>query len=226
MNFLVILTIAFAPGIFWVWLISRWDKFHPEPRSLIIRTFILGLAVAVPVAVIEVFLYPEFNGTAQGPMSLMLAAYLSFIVAGFPEELGKFLVVRLSMYRSQHFDEPIDGLVYSSTAALGFASIENFVYLLSLGWEVILLRGFVSTLAHVFFSALWGYPLALYKTGRIKSRALIWVGLLASMIAHGVFNFLLFAQNNYTFLVILFFIGLGIMFFWALQHANKISHYR
>ena len=58
-------------------------------------------------------------------LSLGETAYLAFIVAGFTEELFKFLVVRTTIYKSPYFDEPIDGLVYSSAAALGFASLEN-----------------------------------------------------------------------------------------------------
>ena len=88
MNYLVILTIALAPGIFWLWIITRWDRYHPEPRSLIIRTFLLGMAIAVPLAIIEALLYPGSVNSSSGQLPLLLSFYLSFIVAGLPEELA------------------------------------------------------------------------------------------------------------------------------------------
>jgi protease PrsW len=220
LKVIIILLVAIAPCIFWLWLIYKGDKYKPEPKSLIIRTFLFGLGIAVPVAFLETALY---SGPAQGQVSLSTAAYLSFVVAGFTEEAAKFMVVRTSVYNSLHFEEPTDGLVYSAAAALGFASLENVIYVISFGWQVILLRGLFSNLAHVLFSALWGYPLALARLGFIRRKYLTWVGLAAAMLAHGVFDFLFFTGNALTFLVIPFFIGMVVLFVLMMRHANKIS---
>jgi len=222
LTLLIIILIAFAPGAFWLWIIYRGDKYKPEPKSLIVRVFFLGLAVALPVAIIESLLYP---GSVQGNLSLPTAAYVAFVVAGITEETAKFLVVRLGVYNSPHFEEPADGLIYSATAALGFASIENVVYLLNFGWQVILVRGLFSNLAHVLFSSLWGYPLALTKLGKLKHGYWTWFGLVAAMIAHGVFDFLFFTGTAYTWLVIPFFIIMVIFFILMYRHANRISIY-
>ena len=224
MNILIIILVAFAPCIFWLWIIYRGDRYQPEPRSLLIRTFFLGLAIAIPVAIIEAILYPK--SLTQNPVSLPAAVYLTFVVVGLTEESGKFFVVRRSMYNSRFFEEPSDGLIYSAAAALGFASLENIVYLLSFGWEVILVRGLVSNLAHVLFASLWGYPLALHKLGIIKARYIVWLGLIAAMIAHGIFDFLLFTQSIYTLLGIPFFACMTVLFIFMMRHANRISPYR
>jgi protease PrsW len=216
----VVILVAVAPCIFWLWLIYKGDKYKPEPRWLIIRTFLFGMAIAIPVAVIETLLYPK---SAQGTLSLSSAAYLSFVVAGATEEAAKLLVVRLSVYRSVHFEEPTDGLVYSAAAALGFASLENVIYLIGYGWQVILVRGIFSNLAHVLFSALWGYPLAMLKLGFFKRKYLTWLGLASAMIAHGLFDFLFFTSTVYTFLVIPFFLAMAVLFILMMRHANKIS---
>jgi protease PrsW len=222
LNILIILLLAFAPCVFWLWVIYRADRCKPEPKRVIIRVFLLGMVVSIPIAFIEVLLYPN---AVEGPMSLSSAAYLAFVVAGFTEEVGKFLVVRWSVYKSAYFEEPFDGLEYSATAALGFASLENVAYLISFGWEVILVRGLVSNLAHVLFSVLWGYPLALAKLGTIK-KSYVWLGLLAAILAHGLFDFLFFTQSVYTFLVIPFFIGMVILFVLMVRHANRICPIR
>jgi protease PrsW len=221
LSIIIVFLVALAPCVFWLWLIYKWDRYKPEPKGLIIRTFIFGMVIAIPVAFIESALYPN---AVQEPTSLQSAAYLAFVVAGLTEELAKFLVVRWSVYNSPHFEEPADGLVYSAAAALGFASLENVIYVLRFGWEVILLRGLISNLAHVMFSALWGYPLALGKLGMISKRY-TWLGLIGAMIAHGLFDFLFFTSSAYTFLAIPLFIGMAIVFTLMMRHANRHSVY-
>jgi RsiW-degrading membrane proteinase PrsW (M82 family) len=68
------------------------------------------------------------------------------VVVGPVEELCKFGAVRLGVYRSLYFDAPIHGLVYSVTASLGFASLENLFYVFQYGPEVMLLRDPLATL--------------------------------------------------------------------------------
>lgn len=224
LNILIIVLVALAPCVFWLWIIYKGDRYQPEPKSLVIRTFFLGFAIAIPVAIIESVLYPK--SLAQNPTSLAATAYLAFAVAGLTEESGKFFVVRRSMYKSRFFEEPSDGLVYSTAAALGFASLENIVYLFSFGWETILLRGLSSNLAHVLFASLWGYPLALHKLGIIKLKSIVWLGLIAAIIAHGAFDFLLLTESVYSLLAIPFFAGMVVLFIFMMKHANKISPYR
>ena len=227
MQLFGILVLAFAPGIFWLWLIYRSDKFRPEPRTLVIRTFLWGMAVSIPVVIVEHLLYPgTIDITQTSRLSLGSIAYLSFIVAGLTEELGKFLVVRKTVYDSPYFDEPMDGIIYSSASALGFASLENVGYLVMFGWQTILVRGPISTLGHVLFSVMWGYPLGLGKVGGPRIKVLTWFGLIASMVTHGLFNFLLLAESSYSFFVIPLFIGAGILFLLMLKHARKISPFK
>lgn len=222
MGIIIVILVAVAPCAFWLWIIYKGDKYKPEPKRLIVRIFFLGAIVAIPVALIEALLYP---GSIEGNLSIPTAAYVAFVVAGFTEETGKFLVVRLGVYNSPHFEEPSDGLVYSAAAALGFASLENIVYVLGFGLEVIVIRGLFSNLAHVVFSALWGYPLALTKLGKLKPKYLTWFGLLAAIVAHGIFDFLLFTNTAFTWLVIPFFLGMVVLFIFMMRHANRNSIY-
>jgi RsiW-degrading membrane proteinase PrsW (M82 family) len=222
LKLVIIILVALAPCVFWLWIIYKRDKYSPEPLTLIIRVFLLGAAVAVPVAIIEGFLYPS---DISSNLSIPSALYLAFGVAGVTEEVSKFLVVRLGVSRSRFFEEPSDGLIYASAAALGFAALENIVYLFSFGWQIILIRGLFSNLAHVLFSILWGYPLALYKLGIFKSPAWIGLGILASIVAHGIFDFLLFTGTIYSLLVFPFFIAILIVFILLYRHANRISKY-
>ncbi len=226
LTFLFIFLIAFAPGIFWLWIVYTRDRYQPEPRRLVIRTFLLGMLVSIPVAVVESFLYPEPIDRATLEGNLASAAYVAFAVAGVTEELGKFLVVRGTMYRSKYFDEPIDGIVYSSSAALGFASLENLVYVLQFGVEVMLARGPVSTLAHAVFSAFWGYPLALRKAGKQRVPLGVAFGLLIAIIVHGLFNFILFRGGTLSVVFLPFFAVSVIIFFVMIRRARRFSRVR
>ncbi|MDD5287738.1 MAG: PrsW family glutamic-type intramembrane protease [Dehalococcoidales bacterium] len=244
MQLLVIPILGLAPGIFWLWLIYRRDKYRPEPKGLVIRTFLLGMASVLPVLIIEVALalpyifshvkdFTNFTVESLSQLSIGEMAYFSFIIAGFTEELFKFLVVRTTIYKSPYFDEPIDGLVYASAAALGFASLENVGYLFSYGWETILVRAPISTLAHVVFSAMWGYPLALRKLKRHNSTLLLWLGLLGAMLGHGLFDFLAMAQGdsnpmNIPLLagLIVLFAGMVVFFVFLLIRGQKTSPFK
>ena len=212
---------AVAPCAFWLWLIYKGDKYQPEPKLQIVKAFLLGAAVAIPVSIIETILYP---GSTNMKLSISTAAYIAFGVAGVTEEVAKFLVLRTGVYNSRYFDEPSDGLIYSAAVALGFASLENVVYILSYGWQVILLRGMFSNLAHVVFSALWGYPLALSKLG-IKSKTWVWLGMAGAIAAHGLFDFLFLTQTVFTWLVIPFFLAMVVVFILMLRHSNRISQF-
>lgn len=183
-----ILLLAFAPGLFWLWYVYQKDRGEPEPRHLILKAFLWGLAIAFPAALLELaFIWSEFL----------------LIVIGAPliEECLKYLVVRRTVYNREEFSEPVDGIVYSAAVALGFASIENFVYLLSAQQEdllapVFLGRAIFSVPGHVLFSTIWGAALgrAKFVTDPVNQAALIRTGLLTAIVAHGLFNFLALSE--------------------------------
>ena len=227
MQALTTFVLAFAPGIFWLWLIYSRDKYHPEPRSLVIKAFIFGILIAIPVAIVETILgAPVLSETSTGAFTARQAAYGAFIVAGLVEALAKYIVVRRVVYNSPYFDEPMDGIIYTAAAALGFASIENVGYVFSFGWQVMLFRGWFSTLAHVFFPALWGYALARKKMRGGRGNLPVIVGLLAAILLHGIFNYFLLAPGEHQLYAFTLFAVAGIGFTGLIKRANRQSPYR
>lgn len=229
MNILALAMLGFAPGIFWLWLIYQRDRYIPAPLNLVVRTFLLGIAVAVPVSIVEavlialggVDLEPQLD-TAASPAQ---AAYVAFVVAGVTEELAKYLVVRRTIFSSPYFRQPLDGIIFASAAALGFASIENVAYMFSYGPEVILVRGPFSTLAHVLFSATWGYSLGAHKRLMVGQHP-VTLALLASMVLHGLFDFFLLADPDYWIWALVLFLGIGLLFTLIIKVAQHQSPYR
>ena len=151
-----------APGLFWLWFFVRKNSYRPEPRRLVVITFVLGMVSTFPAAIIETFFMNESMDAPE--MSLGVIAVNMFFVVGPVEEFSKFMAVRLYAFRSRYFEEPMDGLVYAAAASLGFASMENFFYIVTYGPEVIVGRATLSTLGHLVFGSFWGY--ALGRAGR------------------------------------------------------------
>ena len=243
MQFLLIPVLGLAPGLLWLWFIYRGNKYRPEPKGLVIRTFLFGMMAIIPVMFVETALllpyvfthidqFKNFSMTDLNNLTIGQIAYVSFLVAGVTEEFFKFLVVRTTIYKSPYFDEPIDGLVYSSAAALGFASLENIEYLIQFGWQTALVRAPITTMAHVVFSAMWGYPLAMKKLKRKNSTIFLWLGLLGAMAGHGLYDFLAFQQNDsFTNIPILIglialFGGLIALFIFLMRRGQKLSPYK
>lgn len=98
-------------------------------------------------------------------------------------------------FRSKHFDEPVDGLVYASAAALGFACIENAITLRghAAGW-IWIARTAIALPAHVFFACMWGYALGRVKTVK-RPGSLFPVSWLLATAAHGLYAHLVYGRG-------------------------------
>jgi len=191
MVVLLILAAA-APAALWFLLFYRSDRYDREPFRLVARTFLAGALVGLAMA----FVY-------SGPPFVTSALAMAVIVAPVVEEVAKFLVVKWTAYGRKEFDEPVDGMVYAAAAALGFASVENIVYVVS-GWlesgtgaafYVMAGRSILSVPAHALFSSLWGLALGWQKgRGGARPVLIVMASLLGAMVMHGLFNYLVGAR--------------------------------
>ncbi|OGF56729.1 MAG: hypothetical protein A2Z21_07795 [Candidatus Fraserbacteria bacterium RBG_16_55_9] len=189
-----ILVLAFAPAVFWLLYFYRRDRLEPEPRWLIVKTFLLGMLSAIPAAVGEALI------SWVGVFVLVVA------IGPAIEEYCKYFVVSRSVYRSEEFDEPMDGIIYAIAAALGFASVENVGYLFTvqqidpsaLGltfWA----RALLSVPGHALFSSMWGYSLGwglLIQDPR-ERESFIRKGLWLAIALHGSFNLLAWLAQDF-----------------------------
>jgi RsiW-degrading membrane proteinase PrsW (M82 family) len=176
-------------AILWLQYFDLKDSLRKEPRRMLLFGFLLG-GVAVVLAsgayrVLEVLGYP---GPGDGPA----AQFAYFVgVVGPIEEGAKFAVAWAVLFRTRWFDEPIDGLVYAATVAIGFASLENALYATQVNWTTQLARATTTPLTHSVFSALWGFGSghALLVEKRPVRRAL-WLALplVAAAATHGAYD--------------------------------------
>ena len=187
MTFAAFAILAFAPGAFWLWFFLKRNTYRPESKRLIASTFFLGMLSTIPAGIIHSVLLDEslLDGDFSDVVSVAVAM---LFVVGPAEETSKFLAVRLHAFRSLYFDEPVKGLVYSAAASLGFASLENLLYILQFGPEVMIVRAPLSTVAHVIFGAFWGYGLGKQAQGGSGGAVVVLAGVACAAVVHGLFN--------------------------------------
>jgi RsiW-degrading membrane proteinase PrsW (M82 family) len=191
--------LAVAPAAFWLWFFYNKDRYEPEPLSWILLVYLFGIVVTIPVAFLE------------GVISLFLSeVLLVVIIAPIVEEAGKYLVVKKTVWESLEFDEPVDGIIYAAAAGLGFATLENVLYVFSavetsliLALQTGLLRALISVPGHVLFSAMWGYSLGKARFIPEEQRTgVIATGLILAMAFHALFNLLLYDAIGFAVLIL------------------------
>ena len=156
---------------------------------------------------------------------VLYALYTSFIVAGLTEEFFKRLVVLKFPYRTKYFNEKLDGIIYSVFASMGFATVENIVYVVyryANNPHVGLYRGIFSVPAHAVFAITMGYYLSLsrYDSDERRKRINLRRSLYMPILLHGTFNFIL--MSNIPQLTMLF-VPYVIYIWWINQ--KKLSKF-
>ena len=193
MNVVLALTLAIIPAFVIVFYLYRKDRAKPEPKGIIIRIFLLGLFATAPAILLELFVI-GFRGILK-PYPVLFPVFKAFIVAALIEEGLKLFIVLRVAYRKKCFDEVMDGIVYAVMAGMGFACLENILYVLGRGLNVAILRAFTSIPLHAAVSVIMGYyiGMAKFSESRVTRRWLIWKGFLLAVFFHGLYNLCIFA---------------------------------
>ncbi|MCL5046877.1 MAG: PrsW family glutamic-type intramembrane protease [Actinobacteria bacterium] len=186
---MLLLTLALAPAAALMMFFYLKDRYDPEPKLLVARVFLAGAAVFVPVLAAEMGLSALGSGTL----------YSAFVVAALPEETFKLLAVRLTGYRYKNFDEEMDGIVYSTAGSLGFATVENVIYVLQTGAGAGVLRAVLSVPGHALFGVAMGYHLGKARFAadpRERARQAV-MSLVVPILLHGAYDTLLMSGKSW-----------------------------
>ena len=185
-----LIALAIAPGFAICLFIFHRDAYNREPKLNLFVSFFLGALIVLPVAYAEIY----FNQFPDQTISGVAAS--AFLVVALTEELGKFIILRFYAYPKKSFDEPLDGIVYGVMIGMGFATLENILYVQKFGMQTGLLRMFLSVPAHATFGVLMGYYAGKAKFDKSDSNRLLFLGLFWAVLFHGLFDFFLFLQGN------------------------------
>ncbi|MEK7562254.1 MAG: PrsW family intramembrane metalloprotease [Patescibacteria group bacterium] len=200
MDFRIFLYIVFGilPSLTWLFYYLRKDK-HPESKRMILKIFIWGAVVTLPVFFVQIALATLLSKLDLAPIYISIIYW--FIVISFTEEIFKYFVVKSEVFSHHEFDEPVDAMIYMVIAALGFAALENILYLFSpidqLSFNDVVNRTIMisfirfigATFLHTLCSALIGYFLA-FSFRETKKRWVWFVsGIIIATLLHGLYDF-------------------------------------
>lgn len=220
---LELLVLAIAPGVFLTWFFYVRDRYEREPKKLIILTYALGVLSVIPAFFLELF--GEWLLPYNGLITLLVDV---FIVIALTEEFMKFCAVRVLAYRSPEFNEVMDGIVYCSVAALGFATLENVIYVLKYGLVTGVMRAVLSVPGHALWGGIMGYQVGLAKFQGLSENMRFMLGLLQAVFLHGLYDFIVifFDVVLSLFMLAVLMILSSASLYALMKKASEVSPFR
>jgi RsiW-degrading membrane proteinase PrsW (M82 family) len=176
---------AILPSLVLLWYFYTQDL-NRNPGRPVLITFVLGVLIVFPVAVLELTAFDDIPADSN---PYLIGLVKGFWGAAIPEELLKFIVVVFYCSRLRDFTERMDGMVYGAVASLGFAAMENVLYVTSGGIGLAMSRAFTAVPCHAFLGAIMGYYVG---QARFESRhrgQLLATGLAFAILLHGMYDF-------------------------------------
>jgi RsiW-degrading membrane proteinase PrsW (M82 family) len=188
---------SLAPILIILFYIYFRDKYDKEPLGLLIKALLMGIVIVIPVIFVERFLMGQMPeaGKVAG------AAYHAFVVAGLTEELFKFLALYILVWRSPSFNEQFDGIVYAVFVSLGFAGVENVLYVIDGGLQTAFTRAITAVPAHAIFGIAMGYYLGVARMYKELRGAYLGRALLVPVLLHGIYDFILMVEIGWLLLL-------------------------
>lgn len=195
-----LILIASAPIFIILFYIYYRDKYEKEPIKLLLKSLIAGMFICIPIIFAE-----QWASHLLTPLKTNLittAFWDAFFVASFWEESFKLLAVMLLVWRNKNFNERFDGIVYAVFVSLGFALVENIMYVLNTenGIQTGIARSVTAVPAHAMFGVMMGYHLGLARF-IAKYRILhLFNAFFYPFLFHGLYDFILMSQNKWLLL--------------------------
>lgn len=187
METILILSAALLPAIL-LWIYIWKQDAQPEPTNWLVKAVLYGVGIGIPVALLEMVIERVlFDGD---PTTLFGTTVQAFFVAALPEESFKLLALWLVLRKNPFFDEHFDGIVYAVCVGLGFAALENVLYVVGAeeNWfSVAVTRALLAVPGHYAFAVLMGYYYSVYHFVDHSSRTAVCI-LLVPVVAHGVYD--------------------------------------
>ena len=188
------------------------DKYEKEPIKILLKAFIGGLLSAIATLIImlpTMVFFPEFKNV------LLNSLFKGFIGAAIPEEFFKFIFLYWFIWRNKNLNEYFDGIVYAVFISLGFAFLENILYVFEGGIGVGIMRAFLSVPGHALYGVIMGYFFSLAKFTLNRKNVFLFKSLTYASVAHGIWDVLLFISAGISskFPLIMLFISIIFLVF-------------
>ena len=201
MSLSVLIFPVVLPVLFWAWYHYSKDSRMPEPLGNLFLAFVLGILSFGIGKLFYVLLgtvglrHDAFYLAATDRAGLLLYAVFAI---GPIEEIAKLIPFLLILRKLRAFDETIDGIIYASFIAIGFAATENVVYFQYLSSAEALARGFAGPVVHIVFASIWGYHIGRASIAGRSVLATTIVAIGCTALLHGIYDYLAIAQPAFA----------------------------
>lgn len=201
-TYLIIFAAAVLPGMalwFYIWLKDK----KSEPFGQLLKATFLGVLISIPAILIEYIIEYLIFGDRE-PVSFIDHTIEAFCVAAIPEEGLKLGALWWVLRKNPHFDEHYDGIVYAVCVGLGFAGIENIMYLFGSmdEWASIgIVRAIFAVPGHYINAVLMGYYYARYHFVNRSFLNLVSI-LLMPILAHGLYDSIVMNISTNEYLIL------------------------
>lgn len=224
MELIYYIPLGFIPSLVWLFYYLKKD-IHPEPRILIIEIFLLGMLSTF----LALFFQYAFITSAVFKNIIVSGGFFFWAILAFTEEAAKFIFVYLKIKKEKEFEELTDAIEYMIIGGLGFAALENILYLSQLlpyqtaaAFNLIILRFLGATFIHALSSGILGFFWALsIKYQRYKKFNFL-SGFLAATLLHTAFNYsIIIKRPELTIVLIIFSAVILNLFFKRLKNIDN-----
>lgn len=213
--YLVIL--ALAPVVYLLYEIYRADRYK-EPTGLLVKLFFGGVLSVIPAVILEMMLNNPIAKLFNYETSTLYYIAEAFIGVALVEELCKYVFLRLFSWNNPNFDDTFDGIIYAVFVSLGFAALENILYVMEGGMMVAVTRALLSIPGHMCFAIVMGFyysrakrcSIRQDKSGETSAKL---KGLFGAIFCHGFYDAMAMINSEIT--VILFFVFVIAMFYFC-----------
>lgn len=220
---------AVLPPIVLLTYIYKMDRAEKESPALLFRIFLRGVMACIPAAIAE-YLGETVAEILFDPEGDIYSLVNIFASVALSEEFFKFLAAKRCTWRSEEFNYRFDGIIYAVFSSLGFATLENIIYVYRFGFKTGLMRAVLAIPGHMVFGVFMGifYGKAReysYKERRGKSAAMLLLSVLVPTILHGIYDYCIFTGTKQMTVFFLIFIAVSYAVTFLLLRHYRIKDY-
>ena len=210
---IILLSVAIAPGLALFSYFYLRNQISAEPSRTLFHTFIYGAILTFPILFIQHVFMVE---------NIMQSSFINNVLfSSTIEEFFKWFILVMAIYQHVEFDDPYDGILYGASISLGFATVENILYLLTYGLDTAFLRAILPVSSHAIFGVVMGYYLGRAKFAQSEnSRPLLFVALIAPIGLHMMYNGILALEK----ITIYFMVPFMLFLWWLCLAKVKKAH--
>ena len=212
----ILLTVAIAPGLALFSYFYLRKQIAKEPSKTLFHTFLYGAIMTFPILFIQ-HVFEEEN---------IFSDYFlrNVVFTSALEEFFKWLILLLAIYRHVEFEDAYDGILYGASVSLGFATVENILYLITYGTDIAFIRAFLPVSSHALFGVVLGYYIGRAKFAvKANKKTLLLIAFLAPFSLHFVYNSIFVIEEFVLYLIIPFMLFLWWFGLTRVKHAHTVA---